>query len=116
MCALLLVTSAESLSYSYWAHIPNPPLLEPVMWGASSLLVYTTPQVLSPPWDNLTANNFAGEYKFNFTYSGLGHPICLGPPPCLSMAYQHWLLSGINVTRSQMQLQKLSAYPFNQTW
>lgn len=45
--ALLSVTSAEAISYSYWAYIPNPPLLEPVMWGASLLLVYTTPVISS---------------------------------------------------------------------
>lgn len=96
MCALVTVTSTEAVIHSYWAYIPNPPLLEHVMWGASSLLD-TTPKVLSF-WNNLTASNFSDGSKYDFTYSNSEHFVCLGPPPCLSMAYQLWLLPGINVT------------------
>lgn len=83
------------------------------MWEASSLLVYTTPNVLSPPCNNLTVHNLADGSKFNFTYSGSGHSIFLGPFPSLSMVYQHWLLSSNNAIRSLTKLQKLSAYSSN---
>ena len=32
--------SAEANSYTYWAYIPNPPLLKPIDWGDSVIPVY----------------------------------------------------------------------------
>ena len=46
MFALIITTvciplkTAESKNYTYWAYIPNPPLLKPFDWEDSMILVY----------------------------------------------------------------------------
>lgn len=43
-------------------------MFEPVFWGDTDVLVYTTPSILSPPWNNLIyMSNFDGSPS-NFTY------------------------------------------------
>ena len=37
-CAPLV--SAEAKNYTYWAYIPNPPLLKPIDWGESMIPIY----------------------------------------------------------------------------
>ena len=45
MFALITITvsiplvSAEAKNYTYWAYIPNPPLLKPIDWGGSMIPV-----------------------------------------------------------------------------
>ncbi|XP_036024010.1 endogenous retrovirus group K member 25 Env polyprotein-like [Onychomys torridus] len=117
MCALLTVTSsAERANVSYWAYIPNPPLMEPVMWGSMDITLYTTPSALSPPWNNLTYLNKDDGSNFNFTYFGFLKPICMGVFPCLQLDWQHWLLPGNMSNGSRMSLQWLSAWSINMTW
>lgn len=86
MCALLTVSSsAKTTNVSYWAYIPNPPMMEPAPWGSADISVYTTPTLLSPPWKNLTYLNQDDGTFFNFSYKGDGPYICLGPSPCIKM-------------------------------
>ncbi|XP_063092177.1 endogenous retrovirus group K member 113 Env polyprotein-like isoform X3 [Cavia porcellus] len=82
LCALLTVASGTEVPpHSYWAYIPNPPLLEPVKWGTSDILLYTTPrEILSAPWADLTPHNQDDGTLFNFTYYGNQRPICIGEP------------------------------------
>lgn len=103
MCVLLSAISfGQAVNVNYWAYIPNPPMLEPMYWGDMDLQVYTTPKILSPPWNDFTSLNINDGTKYNFTHSMEKIPICLGSGEfCLPLAYQHWLLPGINITRSQ---------------
>ena len=91
-------------------------MFEPVFWGDTDLLVYTTPSILSPPWNNVIyLNNFDGT-PYNFTYMNDRKPICFENGSCLSVGFQHWLQPGIKIGRSCTCLQRLSAWSINQTW
>ncbi|KAF7475254.1 Hypothetical predicted protein [Marmota monax] len=120
MCALLTVSSASEVQNNnthYWAYIPNPPLLEPVTWGDMDITLYTSPALLSPPWNNLTYMNINDGTPFNFTYkNNNSKPICLGVPPCLQLDWQHWILVGNWSNSSRTRLQRLSAWSVNMTW
>lgn len=116
MCALLSVSSVQGSAVSYWAYVPNPPMFEPVFWGDTDVLVYTTPSILSPPWNNLTyLNNFDGT-PYNFTYVDKREPICFKNGPYFSMGFQHWSQPGIKIGRSHTHLQRCLAWSINQTW
>ncbi|KAL6091118.1 hypothetical protein STEG23_024760, partial [Scotinomys teguina] len=114
MCALLTVTSAAA-NVSYWAFVPNPPLLEPVTWGDMDVSVYTTPNILSPPRNNLTHLNINDGSLFNFKYSSSAQPLCLGPFPCLAMGWQRWMLPGATPQKTRVRLQRLTAWSINST-
>lgn len=114
MCALLTVSSSEAVSY--WAYIPNPPVFEPVTWGDSDVLIFSSPKILSPPWKDLREYNKDDGANFNFTSHTIKKPICLGKPPCLTLDWQHWLLPGVNITGSRTRLQKLTSWSINSTW
>ncbi|XP_044768246.1 endogenous retrovirus group K member 18 Env polyprotein-like isoform X2 [Neomonachus schauinslandi] len=117
MCALLTVSSsAEVTNVSYWAYIPNPPMMEPTPWGSADISVYTVPPILSPPWKNFTSLNRDDGAPFNFSYKGDGPYICLGPSPCLEMNWQNWILPGNSTLTSRTQLQRLEAWSLNMTW
>ena len=116
MRTLLSVTSVQGSAVSYWAYVPNPPMSEPIFWGDTDVLVYTTPSIFSPPWNNLTyLNNFDGT-PYNFAYMDKRESICFGNGPCFSMEFQHWLRHGIKSSRSCTCLNRLSAWFINQTW
>ncbi|XP_034849843.1 endogenous retrovirus group K member 13-1 Env polyprotein-like isoform X2 [Mirounga leonina] len=117
MCALLTVSSsAEATNVSYWAYIPNPPMMEPAPWGSADIPVYTSPVILSPPWKNLTYLNQDDGTSFNFSYKGDGPYICLGPSPCAEMNWQNWILPGNRSNGSRTHLQRVEAWSLNMTW
>nr|UKS89476.1 envelope protein [Bovine retrovirus CH15] len=131
MCAILTVTSSQAaslpvstpeadVSYTYWAYIPNPPLLEATVWGVSDILIYTTPHVLSPPWKNLTYLNKDDGRLFNFSQRlTQGTPICLtkeARDPCLVMDWQSWLLPGRNESSIRARLQRLTTWSINNSY
>nr|XP_035931415.1 endogenous retrovirus group K member 9 Env polyprotein-like isoform X1 [Halichoerus grypus]XP_035931416.1 endogenous retrovirus group K member 9 Env polyprotein-like isoform X2 [Halichoerus grypus] len=118
MCALLTMSSPpiEATNVSYWAYIPNPPMMEPAPWGSANIPIYTSPMILSPPWKNLTYLNQDDGTFFNFLHRGDGPYICLGPSPCVNMNWQNWILPGPMVNSSRTQLQRLEAWSLNMTW
>ncbi|XP_063088532.1 endogenous retrovirus group K member 13-1 Env polyprotein-like isoform X1 [Cavia porcellus] len=118
LCALLTVASGTEVPpHSYGAYIPNPPLLEPVKWGTSDILLYTTPrEILSAPWADLTPHNQDDGTLFNFTYYGNQRPICIGEPPCIPLGWQYWIQHGIKAGNKRTRLQALAAQTFNVTW
>ncbi|KAM5150350.1 endogenous retrovirus group K member 13-1 Env polyprotein-like [Callospermophilus lateralis] len=122
MCALLTVSSSSEVPTNnnntyYWAYIPDPPLMEPVMWGEMDITLYTSPAILSPPWNNLTYLNIHDGAIYNFTYQNdVRRPICLGSPPCLQLDWQHWILAGSRSNGSRTKLQRLSTWSINMTW
>ena len=63
-------------------------MFQPVFWVDTDVLEYTTPSILTPPWNNLTyLNNFDGN-PYNFTYMDKRKPIQFGNGPWFSMGFQ----------------------------
>ncbi|XP_063103988.1 interferon-activable protein 208-like [Cavia porcellus] len=114
LCTLLTVASGTEVpQHSYWAYISNPPLLEPVKWGTSDILLYTTPrEILSALWADLTPHNQGDGTLFNFTYYGNQRPICIGEPPCIPLGWQYWIQHGIKAGSKRTRLQALAAQTF----
>ena len=54
LSALLSVTSVWGSDVSKWAHVPNPPIFQPVFRGDDDELAYAIPSILTPPWNNWT--------------------------------------------------------------
>ena len=40
LAMLSVVTTTVGANHTYWAHVPNPPLLRPIMWEDSSVPVF----------------------------------------------------------------------------
>ncbi|KAM5251192.1 endogenous retrovirus group K member 25 Env polyprotein-like [Hipposideros larvatus] len=108
MMAVLSVVScfplgAAAANFTYWAYIPNPPLLTPVTWNDDPPLIYINDSSWFPGPEDPRGPEFPEEEGRLFTlfnHSALGYlhtPICIGSvPPCLSLMEQTWTIpSGI---------------------
>lgn len=103
MMAVLAVVSCFPISvaagnFTYWAYIPNPPLLTPVTWNDDPALTYLNGSSWFPGPEDPGGPEIPEEGQ-NFTLSGhssLGYshtPICIGSvPPCLSLSDQAWAI------------------------
>ena len=86
MFALIITTvciplkTAESKNYTYWAYIPNPPLLKPFDWEDSMILVYVNDSSWIPGSEDTCLPLFKQEEgtPFNVTYGYKSWPNCVG--------------------------------------
>ncbi|KAM7099542.1 endogenous retrovirus group K member 25 Env polyprotein-like [Molossus nigricans] len=89
------VNIAYAENFTYWAYVPNPPLLQAVVWGDISVPVCTNDSRPLPfprcngrdlhPSSLNTANNV------NITLAARGVPLCIGNNSfCLKLANQAW--------------------------
>ncbi|XP_065798159.1 endogenous retrovirus group K member 25 Env polyprotein-like [Muntiacus reevesi] len=93
MLALLTCDPCSGrLTYqSYWAYLPNPPLLQVVEWTENRLIVSTNDSTnMPPPW-NVKEPSHPGEEEKLINIS-LGYevlPLCLGPEElCINVSRQ----------------------------
>ena len=96
MLALLAFASpaqADLINHTYWAYIPNPPLLQVVEWTHIGPVVSTNGSVHMPaPWslegtshpeEEGILNNIPLGYKIL--------PLCMGPAElCINVSRQTW--------------------------
>lgn len=104
MMAVLTIVScfppgALAENFTYWAYIPNPPLLTPVTWNDDPPLIYLNDSSWFPGPEDPRGPEFPEEEGRLFTllnHTALGYlhtPICIGSiPPCLSLAEQTWAI------------------------
>lgn len=85
------VSGVNSL-HTYWAYIPNSPLLRAISWGESEVLVYTNDTSWMPgPYDpSLPAYpEEEGCIVSHYSLGSDGAPICFGSAPyCLHPAHE----------------------------
>ena len=99
MMAVLTCASRVSGNYTYWAYIPNPPLLQVVDWTESSPVVFTNDSLHFPaPWSDLGPQIKEEEGKtVNLTLMYPVLPIWFGALPlCLRLYPQWWAYSFSN--------------------
>ena len=46
-----MVTTTVGANHTYWAYVPNPPLLRPIMWEDSSVCFHNDSSWLPGPFD-----------------------------------------------------------------
>lgn len=52
LAMLSVVTTTVGASHTYWAYVPNPPLLSPITWEDSSVPIFINYSSLLPgPFD-----------------------------------------------------------------
>ena len=96
MIALLAFASpaqADLINHTYWAYIPNPPLLQVVKWTDIGLIISTNDSVhMPPPW-SLDGPSHPEEEGRLINVS-LGYeilPLCMGPAElCINVSRQTW--------------------------
>ena len=104
MMAVLTGASGVSGNYTYWAYIPNPPLLQVVDWTESSPVVFTNDSLHFPaPWSDLgprikeegkTVNTYASNAPHLFQ-----HPPFVSPSisTMVDLLFLKWLFLSWNV-------------------
>ena len=84
---------ADLINHTYWAYIPNPPLLQVVEWTDIGLVIPTNDSVhMPPPW-SLEGPSHSEEERRLINIS-LGYeilPLCMGPTKlCINVSRQTW--------------------------
>ena len=84
MLALLAFASpaqAELINHTYWAYIPNPPLLQVVEWTKRRTIISTNDSIhMPPPWSLEGPSH--PEEEGRLINISLGYeilPLCMGP-------------------------------------
>ena len=92
MMAVLTCASGVSSNYTYWAYIPNLPLLQVVDWTDSSPVVFTNDSLHFPaPWLDLGPQIKEEEGKtVNLTLMYPVLRICFGALPLCLRLYPQW--------------------------
>ena len=88
------LATAESKNYTYWAYIPNPPLLKPIDWGNSMIPTYINDSswIPGPEDTHLPLSKQEEGTPFSVTYRYESWPICVGPATgCLKLSMHAWL-------------------------
>lgn len=104
VCRLLavLTTQVKGLNYTYWAYIPNPPLMRGVSWTDVTVPIYTNDSNRMPgPFDDRgpLKPDEEGTRMNNYSTGVIGMPVCLGQGDhCLQLGYQAWLSVAKNTT------------------
>ena len=96
MIALLAFASpaqADLINHTYWAYIPNPPLLQVIKWTDIGPVISTNDSVhMRPPW-NLEGPSHP-EKEGRLINISLGYeilPLCMGPTKlCINVSRQTW--------------------------
>lgn len=74
---MLMTLSSAEPDQTYWAYVPDPPILHPVIWEGPEIPVYVNDtQTLGLPSDG----HMKQHLERNFTYNGIG----LGLPVCVA--------------------------------
>lgn len=94
----LFPVSVEAEYFTYWAYIPNPPLLTPVTWNDDPPLIYINDSSWFPGPEDQRGPEFPNEEGREFNLSGptalgfLYPPLCIGPvSPCIPLSDQVWV-------------------------
>ena len=96
MLALLAFASpaqAELINHTYWAYIPNPPLLQVVEWTENGPIVSTTDSIhMPPPWSLEGPSHLEQEGRLiNISLGYEVLPLCTGPAElCINVSRQAW--------------------------
>ena len=94
LCLLLLPPAqADLINHTYWAYIPNLPLLQVVEWTDIGLVVSSNDSVhMPPPWSLEGPSN--PEEEGRLINISLGYeilPLCMGPTKlCITVNRQTW--------------------------
>ena len=96
MLALLAFASpaqADLIIHTYWAYIPNPPLLQVVKWADIGPIISTNDSVhMPPPWSLEGPSH--PEEEGRLINISLGYkilPLCMGPAElCINVSRQTW--------------------------
>ena len=93
MLAFASPAQADLINHTYWAYIPNPPLLQVVKWTDIGLIISTNDSVhMPPPW-SLDGPSHPEEEGRLINVS-LGYeilPLCMGPAElCINVSRQTW--------------------------
>lgn len=120
MMAVLSIVSCLTMSvhaddFTYWAYVPNPPMLTPVTWNDDSPLVYINDSSWYPGPEDQRGPEFPDEEGREFVLSGhtaLGYlyiPIHIGPiPPCLPLIDQAWVIPKVKGNDTYKEMFMLS--------
>ena len=84
MLALLAFASpaqADLINHTYWAYIPNPPLLQVVKWADIGPIISTNDSVhMPPPWSLEGPSHPEEEGRLiNISLGYESLPLCMGP-------------------------------------
>ena len=98
MLALLAFPSpaqADLINHTYWAYIPNPPLLQVVEWTDIGPVISTNDSVHMSPPQSLERPSHPEEegrlINISLVYKIL--PLCMGPAElCINVSQQTWAL------------------------
>ena len=81
LLAFLSPAQAELMNHTYWAYIPNPPLLQVVEWTEKGLIISTNDSIHMPsPWSMKGPSH--SEEKERLINISLGYeilPLCMRP-------------------------------------
>ena len=121
MIALLAFASpaqADLINHTYWAYIPNPPLLQVIKWTDIGPVISTNDSVhMPPPW-SLDGPSHPEEEGRLINVS-LGYeilPLCMGPAElCINVSRRHGLSSCLQKRTSTHCLDCLLPCPFMRT-
>lgn len=76
------VMYVEAANYTYWAYIPNPPLVQAVSWGEVEVQVCTNETNFFPPPDcggiEQLSQHVQNYNITNLTIAAEGIPLCIG--------------------------------------
>ena len=84
---------AELMNHTYWAYIPNPPLLQVVEWTKRRTIISTNDSIhMPPPWSLEGPSH--PEEEGRLINISLGYevlPICMSPTElCINVSRQTW--------------------------
>ena len=93
MLAFASPAQADLINHTYWAYIPNPPLLKVAEWTDIQPVVSTNDSThMPPPW-SLEGSSHTEEEGRLINIS-LGYeilPLCMGPAElCIKVSQQTW--------------------------
>ncbi|XP_070283037.1 endogenous retrovirus group K member 6 Env polyprotein-like [Myotis yumanensis] len=101
----ILTAQVKGLNYTYWAYIPNPPLMRGVSWTDVTVPIYTNDSNWMPgPFDDRgpMKPEEEGTRMYNYSTGVIGMPVCLGlGDHCLQLYNQAWLSMAKNTTNSE---------------
>ena len=97
LAMLSVVTTTVSANHTYWAYVPNPPLLRPITWEDSSVPIFINdcswlpgPLDLSLPLKPEEEGRQRSNVSVNYTVGTYLTPICMG-------VETHFLKRGLQV-------------------
>ena len=97
LAMLSVVTTTVGASHTYWAYVPNPPLLSPITWEDSSVPIFINYSSLLPgPFDPSLPlkpeeeGRQRSNVSVNYTVGTYLTPICMG-------VETHFLKRGLQV-------------------